>query len=95
MPSPKGSGLNGRDSAAPKWPGVVSSHRFTNLHMHTSAHIQVFFFISVCLCECGAHGCSAQGGQKMASNPLELELQVVGGCLVWMLGKWNLGPLEK
>lgn len=31
----------------------------------------------------------------MASNPLELELQVVGGCLVWVLGKWNVGPLEE
>jgi hypothetical protein len=33
-------------------------------------------------------------GQKRALDPLELELQMVVSCLVWMLGT-KLGPLEE
>lgn len=30
--------------------------------------------------------CDTQGGQKRVSGTLELELQRVGGCVVWLLG---------
>lgn len=32
------------------------------------------------------HAYSAHGGQERASYILELELQVVGSCLIWVLG---------
>ena len=32
------------------------------------------------------HKCSAQGDQKRASDPLELELEVVVSPLMWVLG---------
>lgn len=42
----------------------------------------------VCLCVCvyvqGSKG--ACRGQKRALDPLELELQVTVGCLMWVLG---------
>ena len=39
--------------------------------------------VSMCVCVCE---CIAQGGQKKASGPLELVLQVVMRLPVWVLG---------
>lgn len=33
-----------------------------------------------------AHECSDHGGRKGASDPLELEFQVIESCPVWVLG---------
>lgn len=35
---------------------------------------------------CIPHAYSAHGGQKRALDILELESQVVGSCLIWVLG---------
>jgi len=32
------------------------------------------------------HACRCHGGQKRASDPLELELQAVVNCPIWVLG---------
>lgn len=52
-----------------------------------------YVYICVCVWVC-AHVCSALGGQKEALDPLELELEVIVGCLMWV---WALilGLLEE
>lgn len=43
-------------------------------------------FVYVCVCLYLHVGADALGGQKRATNPLELELQAVMSCLTWVLG---------
>lgn len=42
---------------------------------------------SNCVCVCEHMSVDALGGQKRElQDPLELQLQVIGGCLMWVLG---------
>ena len=51
--------------------------------MHACATVCVCVCVCVCVyaCECSAHG-----GQKRAPDTLELKLQAVESCLLWVLG---------
>jgi len=61
--------------------GSVPSSEKKNQKKKRFLFIHVHAFGSILLCLCGAHK-----GQKRASDLLELELQVVVGCLMWVLG---------
>ena len=45
-------------------------------------YVRVWF---ICLC-IYVHACGTYRGQKRISDPLELELQVVMSCLIWVQG---------
>lgn len=49
-------------------------------------------YVCVHFCEIEYHVC-AFGGQKMASDPHELELQIVGSLMMWVL-RTKLSPWE-
>lgn len=63
---------------------------YTNQCSHNGIYVCVLkicfsfnhFYFFVCLC---TQVCGACGVQKRASGPLELEFQVIVGCLRWML----------
>lgn len=57
-------------------------HLFSNLYFYCFENL-VFVCMCVCLCAC-EH--SDHGGQKRASYPPELELQMTVGFLIWILG---------
>ena len=51
--------------------------------------LRIYFYFCVCICVCAyAYACSACGGQKRASDSLELELQAFVSHFQW--GCWEL-----
>lgn len=47
------------------------------------------------LCMCRSHICGACGGQRKLLDPLEMELQEIVSCLMWVLGTKFGSSLEE